>query len=921
MADRSTVEVKGAMNMRIVAALLAALVAVAALGAGLMAQAAGAAPKVTGFTMAVSTSQAGGHPDFDLQTTLDTRQTVADPTDCACVDPEEIITQFPPGVIGDPHALPVCTLLALSEHNCPVESQVGIASAILGQEPLYNMEPHPDEPGLVGFAAPLINAPVFIALSARTDSDYGLTATSGGIFHLLPLAAFGLHLWGVPGDPKHDINRWPAPQGGFGLCGEPYPVQCNPAQSFNAPVRPYFENPTACGEPLSLRLDALFYDNTLAHAEGVWPSTTGCDQLTFNPNLTAKPTTTQADSASGLDVHLSVPQTQSPSTPSPSEIKAATLTLPPGFSINPNAADGKTTCSDDEASFGTTLAAQCPEHAKVGTLSLDSSALPAPIPGAIYLGDPLPGDTYRLFLTADGFATHVKIAGTVTPDPATGQLVTSFPHLPQSPFQAFDMHFFGSERGLLATPTECGTYPVNTTFVPWDSALPNQTSTSSITVDGGPNGTACPAHPRAFHPQFRAGAADNTAGSYTPFGLELSRDDGDQNMEGLTVHLPPGFSAKLAGISYCSDAALASLSGSGYSGLLEQTSPLCPASSRVGTAIIGAGAGSRPIHTPGSVYLAGPYGGAPISLVTVVPAVSGPYDLGNAAVRSPVFVNPATVEATAVAYEIPKILAGIPLRLRSIRIDLDRSGFMLNPTNCDHFSVAGQATGSEGATVPIGEPFQVANCASLPYAPSLSLRLSGGVNRLGHPAIHATYSQQPGEANSSMVQVSLPPNEILDNGHVGNICTRPDFDAGKCPASSLIGVAEAKTPLLDKPLKGNVYLRANPSRSLPDVVADLNGQIDVTLAGRVGSTKSGGLKTTFDQVPDAPVTFFKLDLQGGAKGLLQNSVGLCGKADKKAQLRLIGQNGAVLNSNSPLRTSCGSGARHKRHRHGTGRAR
>ena len=165
--------------------------------------------------------------------------------------------------------------------------------------------------------------------------------------------------------------------------------------------------------------------------------------------------------------------------PSPTELRATTVTLPPGFSINPNAADGKTSCSDAEANFGTESAANCPEFSKVGSLEIDSSALPGPLPGFVYLGEPLPGNRYRIFLVADGFATHIKLAGTVTPDPVTGQLVITFTDLPQSPLTAFNMHFFGSERGLLATPTQCGTYPVTTTFTPWDSALARRPRPSS----------------------------------------------------------------------------------------------------------------------------------------------------------------------------------------------------------------------------------------------------------------------------------------------------------------------------------------------------------------------------------------------------------------------------------------------------------
>ena len=901
--------------------LLGLALILAAASAFWAAERADAAPKITGFSVAVSSTQAGGHPDFDIQATLDGRRSVPDPIGCLCEDPEKVIAQFPPGVIGNPHAVPVCTLLQLSEHLCPVASQVGIASAIVGQEPLYNMEPHPDEAGLLGFSAPLISAPVFIELSARTDSDYGLTATTQGIFHLIPLEVFELHLWGVPGDPKHDVNRWPPVQGGLSACGPRYPTPCNPPQPFDAPVRPYFENPTACGDvgPLSFGFDALYYDNTPAHAEAAWPETTNCDQLSFNPSLTADPTTTQADAASGLDIDLKVPQTQSPTTPSPSEIRAVTTTLPRGFSISPSAADGKTACTDQEGAFGTLGAAHCPESSKVGTLSLDSSALPGPISGAIYLGQPQPGDRYRLFLSADGFATHVKLAGTVQPAAADGQVVVSFPNLPQSPFQEFSMHFFGSERGLLTTPTACGTYAVDTTFVPWDAVLPNQTSKSFFDIDSGPGGLPCPGQARPLNPHFRAGSADNTAGSYTPFGLELARDDGDQNLKGVVISTPPGFTAKLAGVSYCPEGTLAGLASPGYSGLAEEASPACPSSSLVGTAVTSVGAGSRPLYTPGKVYLAGPYKGAPLSLAIVVPAVAGPYDLGNVVVRTAVQIDPSTARITAVSDEIPQIIGGIPLRLRSIQVNLDRPGFALNPTGCDRSATSAQVLGSEGASADLAAPFQVANCAGLPFAPSLSLRLSGGVKRRGHPAIHALFTAGAGEAAAKKVSVALPKGELLDNDHIGTVCTNPQFAAGACPADSMLGDAEVTTPLLDQPLEGHAYLRASGG-SLPNLVLDLEGQIHLVLVGRIDTVNGGALRTTFQALPDAPVSSFSLDLAGGSKGLLVNSESLCGKA-KKAAIEMVGYNDEVLRSAGKLKTSCSSKARHKRHAHRGERAR
>jgi hypothetical protein len=892
-----------------------ALVLVAGIALGLGADSSRAAG-INKFAMSLSSSQAGGHPDWDIETIFESRSS-GDPNGCHCEDVNVVNVSAPTGLIGNPHAIPRCTLVEFGQNNCPSEAQIGIFEPELGtpvQLPMYNMEPHPGQAGLLAMQTPLVNSPIFIDLNARTESDYGLDSTSGGIFHFVELKGFKFHLWGVPGSPIHDANRFPRPQGGLCIFLA-YPEPCGPPVPFNGPVEPLLQNPTSCGVPLTGGFGVLYYNFESFHADAALPPTSGCDQLSFDPSLSVKPTTTQADTPSGLDLDLVVPQTQSPSTPSPSEIRATTITLPEGFSVNPNAADGKTICTDSQGSFGTRAPAQCPEHSKVGTLVLDSSALPAPIDGAIYLGESKPGDKYRLYLTADGFSTHVKLAGSVRMDPATGRVVTEFKDLPQSPFSEFNLHFFGAERGLLATPEQCGTYSVGSEFVPWDSALANEVSTSQFTIDSGPGGAPCPPASRPFNPAVTGGMADNTAGSHSTFGLKVRRDDGDQSLASLRVVTPPGFSATLAGVPYCPESALATVSDVGsYSGRAELMSPSCPPASQVGTVMAGVGAGSRPLYVPGRVFLAGPYKGAPLSLAVVVPAVSGPYDLGNYEVRAAISVDPRTAQVSAASDQIHQIIDGIPLRARTIQINLDKPGFALNPTNCDQHTIDTQIFGVQGALAGISNPFQVANCADLPYGPKLSLDLRGGLNRRGHPALKATFTAKPGEANTRAVSVALPKGELLDNAHIGNVCTRVQFAADACPASSILGAAQVSTPLLDAPLKGNVYLRSS-SNNLPDIALDLEGQVDFELVGRIDTSKDGALRTHFEATPDVPVSRLVLDLTGGAEGLLQNSESLCNSAKKtkKAVTRLTGQNGAVIKVKTPLRAACGSKASHRRH--------
>ena len=922
------------LRTKLVLAVAAALTSIALFGIGT--DTATAKSTVFSFSSAPSTTQAGGHPNVITTFSLGTRYN-QEPVPCECNDPKDVTIHAPAGVIANPHALSVCSAAELATYTCSADSQVGLfvfwAISWIAV-PMYQTTPQAGQGALLAFVVPNFG-PVYTAVNARTGSDFGLDFQVRGITHQLTPPSFNQLFWGVPGLPEHDMLRFAPGEQAYGCNTNPFaamtadivPNDCGLVMaggggaekapiSSSLPLIPFTQGPTNCSGPQTSSIEVVAYDHGVDLAEAPWPATTGCDKLSFNPSLAAAPTTTETDAASGLEVDLTVPQFQDANTPSPSALKSSTVTLPPGFSINPNTSDGKVTCSDAEANFGSEGPSSCPEFSKIGTTELSSSALPGPISGYAYLGEPKPGDRYRVILTASGFGTNLKIAGSVHLDPGSGQVVTVFDSLPQAPFQKFNLHFFGSERGILATPTQCGTYPVKATFKPWATELSDQTSTQFFTLDSGPAGRPCPDGPRPFSPSFAAGTEDNTAGRFTPFSLEVARPDGDQNVTGVNLALPPGFTAKLAGVQECPEIALTQLSALGYTGLGEQLSPACPAASQIGTVVAGAGAGSRPLFVPGRVYLAGPYKGAPLSVVVVIPAVAGSYDLGNVVIRSAVAVDPRTVQVTATSDTIPQILEGVLLRARFLQLALDRPGFTLNPTNCDPFSVRASISGDEGATSSPSAPFQVANCADLPYRPKLSIKLSGGVNRLGHPAIHAVFEAAGGEANSRAVSVTLPKGFLIDNSHIDTICTRVNFANETCPGGSLIGTAEVTTPLLDDPLKGSVYLRSS-SHELPDLAIDLDGRFDIETAARVDSTK-GRVRTTFESVPDAPISRIVVDLVGGHRGLLQNSERIC-RTKKKADTKMTGQNGVVSKAKTRLLTAC-SGSKRSKRNHRNGRA-
>jgi hypothetical protein len=918
------------MNLRSRSRALAAAVALFCASLLVLAGGASAAyehivPGFDEFQVVPSDPQAGGHPNVEID--YQYRQDHEGECESQCLFARRLILHWPEGFIGNPHVAPKCKMSEFSASECPVDAQIGkVVINFFGPEiyvPFYNMETRPDQAGLLGFTAPLLGLPILVELGSRTDSDYGLEATQSDTMRL-PFNKFRIELWGVPADPVNDVDRFFTPLTGVAACYigifGPEIVGCPPGLPFVSPTyapatvppAPFLQNPTVCGTSLTMTGEVEYYGGSRGSTAVPWPETTGCAQASFNPSVTAKPTTEETDTASGLDTLLKVPQTQSPITPSPSQMKATRVTLPQGFSINPGASDGKVACPETATAIGTLLGSTCPENSKIGSLSLDVAALPAPIPGNLYLAEPKPGDPYRILLTASGFATNVKLLGSVKADPVTGQLSIVFEHLPQSPLQAFDMHVFGSERGLLATPTHCGNYQVESEFVPWNSALNTRTSLSSIALSAGPNGQGCPGARLPFAPSLEAGSENSTAGMHAPFNLVLKRRDGDQSVKALDVTMPPGFAATLKGIPYCPESAIQALASAGRKGADEKQSPACPGASQIGTVVAGVGAGTHPLFTPGKVFLAGPYKGAPLSLVVAVPAVSGPYDLGNVAVRSAITVDPVTAQVSIQSDPLPQILQGILLRLRSVQLSIDRKGFALNPTNCDRFAVNATAFGAESGQWTETDPYQVANCADLPFAPKLNLKLKGGTNRRGHPALDAVLTANSGESNIGKVVVTMPHSMLLDNAHINAPCTRVQYAANSCPPSSQLGTARAFSPLLDKPLEGPVYLRSS-SHGLPDLVAKLDGLFQIELVGRIDSVR-GRLRATFGSVPDVPVSRFTMSLAGGKKGLLQNSVNLC-KRTQRSTVKMVGQNGRQLVARRKLQVACGGSVKHKRSAH------
>jgi hypothetical protein len=524
------------------------------------------------------------------------------------------------------------------------------------------------------------------------------------------------------------------------------------------------------------------------------------------------------------------------------------------------------------------------------------------------------GSTFAMYMAihdTEERGVLVKIPGKIELDPVTGQITTSFDHLPEFPFSDFTLKFRSGDRAPLVNPPDCGPHTITVKVASY--ALPDNPvdASNNYDVTQGPGGGACPpdsAH-RPFAPRMEAGTLNPTAGSFSPFLFRLTRGDSDQELSQVNVIPPPGLLAKIAGMPFCSEAAIAAVPTAEGTGLEEFEHPHCPPASQIGTLSVGVGSGSGPNYFPGKVYLAGPYKGAPLSLVVVTPGLAGPFDFGNVVVRTALQVDPETARVTAVSDPFPTNLHGVLLRIRDVRLRLDRPDTMLNPTNCSPFSVDAAVTGIGGDLLStaddflthVSNPFQVGDCGALAFKPKLAFRLRGGTHRGDHPAFFSRLTARPGDANIGHAIVALPRSEFLENAHIKTICTRVQFAADNCPAASIYGYAKAITPLLDQPVEGALYLRSS-SHVLPDLVAKLRGQIGANLVGHIDSV-NGGIRTSFDSVPDVPVSEFTLSMRGGEKGLLVNSRNLC-KAPSRADVRFTAQSGKPLHLRPLVQNSC-----------------
>ncbi len=859
-------------------------------------------------------TQAGDHPyettvSYFLNTEEEGESYVPVSNGGVKEETKDFVVDLPPGLVGNPQVVARCTPQRVEAEKCPPSTQIGVATtyiingALNGNrpfptiDPIYNVTPEPDEPADFQFNDTGI--PVNLAVNVSQETGYAVRVTVSGVPRIAAVVGVSVTFFG---DPQSDPDVFNQSTGAQPFAFLSNPVDCSAGPLTARVSTDSWERP---GAWLANGSPDLADPNWKTATATVYPSMTGCDLLQFNPSISVVPDTTQADEPTGLTVNVHVPQgTGIPPTLATPELKDATVTLPAGMSISPSAADGLQACSDAQFAEASIEPAACPDASVLGTVRISTPLLERPLEGQVYLGAPecdpctsadaADGRELRILLEAAGSGVRIKKEGRVYANPSTGQLTTRFEDDPQLPFENLELHFKGGLRAGLATPQTCGAAATSADLVPWSSPVtPDAVSENSFDVDWDGEGGACPAV-TPFAPSFSAGTSNPNAGQFSPFTMTFGREDRERDLAGIQVQMPPGLLGTLTGIPLC--------------GETQASLGTCGEGSRIGSMTVAAGPGAHPFYEQGEIYLTGPYGGAPFGLSIVVPTVAGPFNLGNVVVRAKIDVDPSTAALTVTSEPFPQIIDGIPLRLRSANVTIDRPGFIFNPTDCAQLHVTATIAGAQGAQVQVQAPFAVAGCAGLHFGPTFKASTSGRASRADGASLDARLTFPAGaQSNIAHVKVELPKALPARLTTLQKACTAATFEANPaaCPTGSLVGIARATTPVLPVPLTGPAYFVSHGGEAFPSLIVVLQGYgVRIDLVGATFISKQGITSSTFDNVPDVQVSSFELYLPEGPDSALAANGNLC-KQKLTMPSTFTAQDGAQLKQNTKIQvTGC-----------------
>jgi hypothetical protein len=925
-------------------------------------------------------TQAGSHP-FQLTSVVTLNTRAPEPGGPETVgQPKDIVPELPAGLLADPIGLAQCTEGQLAIDRCPAQSAVGAATVTFNESanegvdtvatPIFNMEPLRGEPARFGINL-LSSRSVLIETQIRSGGDYGVKIIAGNITQTVWLLSLKLTFWGVPGDQRHDGER--------GRECLKNPSTCTSTTEATAP---FLSLPSSCAGPLESTVEGDSWTQAYARQkEGLPPQleplretamagVVGCNKLPFSAVIHTTPDVEEASTPSGLNVDLHVPQTASsdPEGLDESSVRDITVALPEGVALNPAAAGDLEACSQGligfegvkelpvksgtsvptftpylPGSFAALAAGEdeplrpgvnfCPNAAELGTVKIATPLLANPLEGAVYLASPqsFPGgpsenplrSPVAVYVVAEEpeAGVLVKLPGKITLDQQTGQITVTFEDTPRLPFEDIDLAFFGGERALLATPARCGSYTTQASFVPWsaeasDVAALTVHSSSTFDITTGPKtlsepgGSPCPGSSLPFNPSLTAGTTSLQAGSYSPLTMTIGREDGQQAIQSVALTLPPGLTGMISSVPLCPQA--------------QASAGTCPAASQIGETTIGAGVGGEPYTlTGGRIYLTEAYDGAPFGLSIVVPAEVGPFDLQEGrpiVIRAKLEIDPATAALTIATGSIPHIIEGFPLQIQHLNITINRPGFILNPTDCAPLKITGTIDGDEGAGASLSTPFRAANCATLPFNPTMTASTQAKASRAGGASLSVklTYPARSGSqgvgmetrpsTNMAALKVDLPKALPARLKTLRQACLARVFAANPaaCPVGSIAGYARVLTPILPGVggglLTGPVYFVGRGSERFPGLVLVLSGDgVRLDLAGTTFiDAKTEVTSLTFKTLPDVPVSSLELTLPEGSHSALAASANLC-KSKLAMPTALVGQNGSQIHESTKVR--------------------
>ncbi len=827
---------------------------------------------------------------------------------------KHIRTDVAPGVSTNPQAVPKCSAHDFGvelgggiyqEPTCPTSTELGINKVVVVgpkagatdqtlEGKVYNLEQTPGLSSLFGVAlefpkafaeeifkgTPLEGASKAIPLFAHTLIEGGVEFATDyhdyfeiKVSETLPLISSRLTFKGNIGGPALGVG-----EGAFFLTNATSCTGAGPQTTTTVAI-----------EDTKGEVGTKTFETPIGASE--------CSKVPFAPTFSLVPETAVSDQPDGVTVKVA---TTHPETIDSSDLRTAVVKMPEGMTMNPSAAWGLEGCTLAQIGIGTRNQTKCPPGSRIGSVALEVPGLPPEsLKGYLYLGKPASGPItappYTVYLDAESTKYNIKtrLKGTVEPNLSTGQIKTTFAENPEQPFSEVIVHFNGGAFAPLANPLVCGTGAAIDEFTPISGFNTPAPGATPFTTEG------CTSPLPAFAPTQETSVLPTTGGAESNLTFNLTRPEGQQYVEKISTVLPPGVVGKIPSVLLCQEPQASET---------QESEKGCSAASQIGVARVTVGSG-EPYPFTGKVYLTGPTGTAPYGLAIKVPVAAGPFKFKEEVTRATINVEPDTARVV-VAATLPTIKDGIPLRVRSLTVEVNRPNYILNPTNCGTLTTESTLTSTLGTKASVPSSLLVEGCSGLAFKPTFTASTSGKPSKANGASLVTTITQPSGQANIKSVFVTLPkqlPSRLttLQKACLAKVFEANPLNCAKESPGSEVGTATAVTPTLPGVMKGPAFLVSHGGEEFPalELVLESNG-VRVIVEGKT-NIKKGITTTNFATTPDVPVSSVTVNLPLGPHSALAANGNLCA-ATLVMPTIITGQNGKQIKQNTLISpTGCG----------------